>query len=97
MDPNFIATKKDLHELWEKLVSLLDKKFSEVVGNSKSTPKILRSADVRKLLNISDNKLRDMRNNREIPFSRVKNTYFYRESDILNILNEHRREPKQPE
>lgn len=92
MEPNSIATKKDLLELWDKFVKFFEERIQSTSEPQQSTqPVYLRSSDVRKLLHISDNKLRDMRNNHQMPFTRIENTYFYSQDEILKILKDNQR------
>ncbi|RZJ75004.1 MAG: DNA-binding protein [Flavobacterium sp.] len=49
------------------------------------TKKWLKSKDVRKILGISAGKLQAMRNNKEIPFTKVGASIFYKEEDVFNL------------
>ncbi len=95
MDVNSIVTKKDLNELWEKISKLFGQKTSNEATPEKKTSKrgYLRSRDVRTLLSVSDNRLRDMRNNREIPFTTVGKTYYYPEKEIHDMMDNNMRNP----
>jgi hypothetical protein len=46
----------------------------------------LRTVGVKKLLKVSDNKLKTMRESGEIPFSFIGSTYYYPEDEIIQIL-----------
>jgi hypothetical protein len=98
MDINSIATKQDLKDLWDKIAQMFSEKFSQLDGIEKTERKqaYLRSRDVMELLNISDNKLRDMRNSREIPFSLIGKTYYYKTSEIHKLMDKHMRAPNDP-
>ncbi|NQX97847.1 MAG: helix-turn-helix domain-containing protein [Flavobacteriales bacterium] len=48
----------------------------------------IRTKEVKKLLSVSDNKLRTMRESGEIPYSFIGCTYYYSEKEILNLLKE---------
>src|SRR5438874_2021945 len=95
MDINAIASKQDLTELWDKIVLMFNEKFAQLSGTETTAKQQqwLRSREVRKLLNISDNKLRDMRNNREIPFSLVGKTYYYSGTAIQQVMDNNTRKP----
>lgn len=88
MDINLIATKQDIENLGEKILKFFSEQHlnptnSVVAGK----PTFLRSVEARKLLKVSDNRLRDMRNNREIPFTLIGKTYYYSESAIIELMN----------
>lgn len=51
-----------------------------------SKPVYHRTKGVKQLLSVSDNKLRSMRENGEIPYSFIGGTYYYPEEKILTIL-----------
>ncbi|MBU3011385.1 helix-turn-helix domain-containing protein [Polaribacter vadi] len=56
------------------------------IGNISNSKKYLRSAEVRKLLNISAGTLQNMRINGDLPYTRIGSTLFYDYSVILEIL-----------
>jgi len=78
MNTNDIATKADLENLLAEIKKVI----------SKVTPKqeILRSSDVRKLLNISDGTLQRLRESKTLPASKVNGTWFYKYEDVIKIL-----------
>lgn len=74
---------------------LLDVQKSEIVielavklksGSINHKTQWLRSKDVRRLLNISDGSLRNMRNSGEIPFKKVRGMHFYNEADVRKMM-----------
>ena len=69
-------------EFWEKLELTLKK----LELRKEKTPQWLRSADVRKMLNISDSTLQTMRVNRSIPATKLGSTWFYKYEEIIAEL-----------
>lgn len=86
---NELVTTHHLIELEKRFIQRLDvfEKNINSISNTK-TPKYLRTSGVKKLLQVSDNKLKTMRENGEIPFSFIGATYYYPEDEILAILKE---------
>ena len=81
MDINNIATKGD--------IEILKTELSEIKSLLKSQPterKILRSADVRKLLNISDGTLQRLRINNTLSSHKVCGTWYYKYEDVIKML-----------
>lgn len=80
-----IITKEDLQhfrrQLLEELQQLLNRKKSR-----ETLPPVLRSADVRKLLQISPATLQTLRINGTLPFTKVGGTIYYRQEDIARLL-----------
>jgi hypothetical protein len=79
-----IITKEDLQhfrrQLLEDLRQLLSKKQPQA-------PKpVLKSAQVRKLLQISPATLQTLRINGTLPFTRIGGTIYYRSEDIERLL-----------
>jgi hypothetical protein len=95
MDINLIATKQDLLDLWNKISQLLKENITNTQTSGKTSGKknYLRSRDVRKMLNICDNKLRGMRESREIPFTLIGKTYYYPEQAIHELMESNMRKP----
>ncbi|MCW3101462.1 MAG: hypothetical protein JWL77_7080 [Chthonomonadaceae bacterium] len=78
-----IITKEDLVEFESRLLETLKK----MLGNSGDQPrKWLRSAQVRKMLNISPNTLTSLRVNGIIKFTRVGGIMYYNNEDIDKML-----------
>ncbi|SIR08640.1 helix-turn-helix domain-containing protein [Pontibacter lucknowensis] len=80
-----IITKEDLHafhrQLLEDLSKLIGKQQTEAPG------KVLKSADVRRLLQISPATLQKLRIDGTLPFTKVGGTHYYRMGDINRLLN----------
>ena len=88
MSKDELITKDDLDRVKQQIIQ----EISKLVTDSKQIPPIanakrLRTRDVRKMLGVSENKLKDMRLKKQIPFERLGNTLFYSEAEILAILN----------
>jgi hypothetical protein len=79
---------------YDKLLQRLDdlqKELSQKQRNPKEV--IYDSADVMKVLNISKSTLQRMRDEGLIGFSQVQNKFYYRQSDINEMLDKHYRPP----
>lgn len=73
----------DPDEFWKQF----EAKMSQLLEGKKNVyPKWMRSADVRKLLNISDSTLQTMRIGGAIPAYKLGNSWFYRYDEIINAL-----------
>lgn len=84
---NELVTTQHLIELEKRFIHRLDVFEKNINSISTSnTPIYLRTSGVKKLLLVSDNKLKTMRESGEIPFSYIGATYYYPEADILEIL-----------
>jgi hypothetical protein len=78
-----IITKEDLVEFEDRLLG----KIKKMMGQSTDQPrKWLRSAQVRKMLNISPNTLTSLRVNGIIKFTRVGGIMYYNDDDINQML-----------
>jgi hypothetical protein len=78
-----IITKEDLVEFEDRLLD----KIKKMMGQSTDEPrKWLRSAQVRKMLNISPNTLTSLRVNGIIKFTRVGGIMYYNNDDINQML-----------
>ena len=84
-----ILTREDLNsfkiELFKELSNLLNRK----PDNQKEW---LRSADVRKMLSISNGTLQTLRINGTLPFTKIGGTIFYAYEDVTKVLNQNKRE-----
>lgn len=79
-----IITKEDLIEFEGRLLD----KIKKMMGMTTDQPrKWLRSAQVRKLLNISPNTLTSLRVNGVIKFTRVGGIMYYNNDDIDKMLS----------
>lgn len=78
-----IITKEDLTEFENRLIE----KFKKILGQTTDQPRQwLRSAQVRKMLNISPNTLTSLRINGTIKFTRVGGIMYYNQEDIDQML-----------
>jgi hypothetical protein len=81
MNINEIATKADINKIIDAL--------EEIKEGLKAVPKerpVLRSVDVKKLLNISDSTLQRLRISGKLPARKVNGTWFYIAKDVLNVI-----------
>ncbi|HTB99116.1 MAG TPA: helix-turn-helix domain-containing protein [Ferruginibacter sp.] len=81
MDINSIATKGDIEILKNELSEI-----KSLLRNQPTQRNILRSADVRKLLNISDGTLQRLRISGELPGRKINGTWFYNSKDVSNLI-----------
>lgn len=81
MKQNEICTIQDLIELENRISKKLEfiTQAIQMGINSYQTPNYLRSKGARVLLKVSENKLRTMRENGELPYSYIGSTYYYSE------------------
>lgn len=83
MQLNEIATKADIEEILKAI-----QKLQSALSPAQIEQKFLRSADVRKLLNISDGTLQRLRISGILKAKKVNGTWFYKYEDIAKMLNE---------
>lgn len=80
-----IITKQDLlafhRQLLEDLSKLIGKQQAE------APMQVLKSAEVRRLLQISPSTLQKLRVEGTLPFTKVGGTHYYRREDITRLLN----------
>lgn len=81
MNQNEIATKADIQELLNSIENL---KLSLASNQAEKT--FLRSADVRKMLNISDSTLQRLRISGILKANKVNGTWFYKVEDVLSTM-----------
>ena len=81
MHLNEIATKADI----EAILIAIQKLQSSIIP-AQSEQKFLRSADVRKMLNISDGTLQRLRISGTLNAKKVNGTWFYKLSDIQKLM-----------
>lgn len=87
MEPSHIATKQDLLQTEARLKMFMQKWYEAITENKISNKKrYLRTKEIKNLLKVSDNKLKDMRLKGDIPYSFIGATYYYPEAEILEIL-----------
>lgn len=83
MNTQEIATKADIQAIVNELAEL-----RKSVTSFQPQQKVLRSADVRKLLKISDGTLQRLRITETLPAKKVNGTWFYKYEDVVKMLNE---------
>jgi hypothetical protein len=81
MNPNEIATKADIEILRKEIQEL-----KSVIENVPAEKSLMRSADVRKMLNISDGTLQRSRTSGTLPATKVNGTWFYKLSNIKKLI-----------
>ena len=86
MKPGDIITVADLLEFEKRIIDKFKDSILELNNQQVEKPIYLRSKGARELLKVSENKLRSMRDNGEIPFSFIGGTYYYPEREIIQIL-----------
>ena len=84
--PAQIITSDDLREF--KLELLDEIRFIIKEQKSNTSKQWLKSAEVRKLLNISPGTLQTLRINGTLPFTKIGGTNYYNVSDIDELLSE---------
>lgn len=77
-----LATKQDIQELKAFLVQALDYR-----AKGEMQKEWLRSKEVKKLLHISDGTLSNMRIKKLLNPTKIEGVYFYRLSEIMDLLN----------
>lgn len=78
-----VITKEDLQELRRELLEDL----KQFLASDKSEPKKwLKSADVRKMLNISPGTLQNLRINGQLRPNKVGGSFYYAFQDIQSLL-----------
>lgn len=88
-----IATKEDLLELKEELISEVRSMAKEMLEGNKVEPEIiwLKSHQVQRMLSISPGTLQNLRVNGTIPFTKVGGVIFYDKADIIRVMQENKR------
>lgn len=79
---NEIATKADIQEI---LVAI--EKLQTSINANTVEKRYMRSADVRKMLNISDSTLQRLRISGALKANKINGTWFYKLEDIQNLIN----------
>ena len=86
MNKDELITKADLEhlkiEIKEIIINLIDDSFSK--------NKWLKSNEVQKMLDISSGTLKNLRLNGVLPHSKIGGTMYYNYSDIIMVLNENK-------
>jgi hypothetical protein len=78
-----IATKSDLEKISKEVREIRD-----MLNSSQVPQEILRSAQVREMLNISDGTLQRLRISGRLHGSKVNGTWFYKIADVFDMLND---------
>ncbi|RZL46360.1 MAG: DNA-binding protein [Pedobacter sp.] len=81
MNINEIATKADINKVIDTL-----EEIKESLKNAPKDKPVLRSVDVKKLLNISDSTLQRLRTSGNLPARKVNGIWFYSSKDVLSLL-----------
>ncbi len=76
-------TKSDLLDFKREIITELN----NLLTDKPQTSKWLKSADVRKMLNISPGTLQNLRVNGVLPYTKIGGTVFYDHNDVLKVLN----------
>ncbi len=82
--PAQILTTDDLREFKIELLDEIRSIFNE--QQNATTKKWLKSAEVRRMLNISSGTLQTLRINGTLPYTKIGGTVFYSMVDIENVL-----------
>ena len=81
-------TKSDL----ENFKSDIIKEVANLLNGKQENKKWLKSADVRKMLNISPGTLQNLRVSRVLPFTKVGGTVFYDYNDVMKVMQKNKSE-----
>ncbi len=79
-----LITKRDLLQFKEELLAELARLLQQPVHHP--SKQWLKSAEVRKLLNISPGTLQTLRINGTLPYTKLGGSMYYKSSDIEKIL-----------
>lgn len=80
-----LITKDDLQKFKEELFAEL-RRPSYKLNKKEEQKEWIKTFDVRKLLDISQNTLVSLRRNGTIRFSKIGGTFYYKHDDILKLL-----------
>ncbi len=83
MNSNELVTKADIAELKKAIIEELHASL----GNVKKENEYLRSADVRKMLNISDGTLQRLRISGTLDAKKVNGMWFYKLDNVKKMLD----------
>jgi len=85
--PAQILTTDDLLEFKVELIEEFRQIISSIQeSNSKPLKKLLKSSEVREMLDLSPNSLRNLRVSRVLPFTKINGTIYYDRSDIDQMI-----------
>ncbi|MDB4926559.1 helix-turn-helix domain-containing protein [Mucilaginibacter sp.] len=82
-----LITKEDLEQFKSELFGEL-KKFGISPGSGQPAKQWLKSAEVRRLLNISAGTLQNLRINGTLRYTKMGSILYYKQEDISKILND---------
>ena len=84
MTPDELITKKDLEQFKQELFAMLQP-FKD--SQAPTGQKWLKNEDVKKILNVSNGTIQNLRVNGSLPFTKVGGLYFYKQEDIEKMLS----------
>ena len=89
-----IVTQQDLQELKTELITTLQDIKEQLLDNQpqkQAEVELLKSHQVQRMLGISPGTLQNLRVNGTIPYSKVGGVIFYDKREILEIIEENKR------
>jgi len=78
-----LITKGDLAEFKNALITEL----KEIINHNPQPQKWIRSAEVKKIMNISSGTLQTLRINGTLPFTKIGSIHYYKYEEVLKIFN----------
>ena len=84
MTPDELITKKDLEQFKQELFAMLQP-FKD--AQAPTGQKWLKNEDVKKILNVSNGTIQNLRVNGSLPFTKIGGLYFYKQEDIEKMLS----------
>lgn len=81
-----LITKGDLKNFKDEIIN----EITSLLQGKTDQKKWLKSADVRKMLNISPGTLQNLRVNGTLPFTKMGATIYYEYSDVVKVLTENK-------
>ena len=81
-------TKSDL----ENFKSDIIKEVADLINGKQENKKWLKSADVRKMLNISPGTLQHLRVSRVLPFTKIGGLVYYEYNEVLKVFDNNKTE-----
>ena len=76
-----LLTKKDLVEFELKILEKMDHLLKPNL-----TPKLLRNADLKKMLKLSDSAIQNLRIQGQLPYSKIGGTIYYKLEDVEKLF-----------
>lgn len=83
-----VLTKEDLKEFQANLLLAIEKLIAKQVPTRQEKPEGYKTADVRKILGCSVNKLVSLRISRNLRTKKIGGTLYYNKGDIRRLLEE---------